>query len=150
MKYLYVLRPSPLYAMVCVLPLILLSSLFLGAAYYSWPVLCIGAVICLLIAWYHYLQIIFIRYMISAEVLLISTGIFFKQTDSMELFRIKDYVITQPFWMQVFRLMNVQLISTDKTGPYVMLRGIPSSDLMDTLRELVQQARLRNHIIEIS
>jgi hypothetical protein len=60
------------------------------------------------------------------------------------------YVITQPFWMQVFRLMNVQLISTDKTSPYVMLRGIPSSDLMDSLRELVQQARLRNHMIEIS
>jgi hypothetical protein len=46
--------------------------------------------------------------------------------------------------------MNVQLISTDKTGQYVMLSGIPSSDLMDSLRELVQQARLRNHIIEIS
>jgi uncharacterized membrane protein YdbT with pleckstrin-like domain len=89
MKYLYVLRPSPLYAMVCVLPLILLSILLLGLAYHSWPVLCVGAVICLLIAWYRYLQIIFIRYMISAEVLLISTGIFFKRTDNMELFRIK-------------------------------------------------------------
>jgi uncharacterized membrane protein YdbT with pleckstrin-like domain len=108
-----------------VLPLILLSFLFLGAAYYSWPILCIGAVICLLIASYLYLQIIFIHYVISAEVLLISTGIFFKQTDSMELFRIKDYVITQPFWMQVFRLMNVQLISTDKTSPYVMYAVFP-------------------------
>lgn len=150
MKYLYTLRPSPLYAMVCVLPLILLSCLFLGAAYYSWPVCCIGAVICLLIAWYHYLQINFIRYVISTEVLLISTGIFFKKTDSMALFRIKDYVITQPFWMQVFRLMNVRLISTDQSSQFVVLRGIPSSDLMDTLGELVQQARLRNRIIEIS
>jgi uncharacterized membrane protein YdbT with pleckstrin-like domain len=138
MNYLYSLRPSPLYAMVCILPLILLSCSFLAVAYYSWPVLCIGAVGCLLIAWYHYLQILFIRYHISAEVLQISTGIFFKQTDNLELFRIKDYSITQPFWMQLFRLMNVRLISTDQTSRSVILRGIPNSDLMDSLRALVQ------------
>jgi uncharacterized membrane protein YdbT with pleckstrin-like domain len=150
MNYLYALRPSPLYALVCILPLILLSCAFLAVAYYSWPVLCIGAVGCLLIAWYHYLQILFIRYHISAEVLQISTGIFFKQTDNLELFRIKDYSITQPFWMQLFRLMNVRLISTDQTSRSVILRGIPNSDLMDSLRALVLQSRLRNHIVEIS
>ena len=150
MNYLYSLRPSPLYALVCVLPLILLSCGFLTLAYYKWPVLCIPAVSCLLIAWYHYLQILFIRYRISAEVLQISTGIFFKQTDNLELFRIKDYSITQPFWMQLFRLMNVRLISTDQTSRSVILRGIPNSDLMDSLRALVQQSRLRNHIVEIS
>lgn len=122
----------------------------MGLAYYHWPMLCIAAVICLMIAWYQYLQILFIRYHISADVLQISTGIFFKQTDSMELFRIKDYSITQSFWMQLFRLMHVKLVSTDQTNPSVILRGIPNSNLMDSLRELVQQARLRNHIIEIS
>lgn len=150
MNYLYVLRPSPLFALARVLPHILLSMIFLGAAYLYWQPLCLGAVVCLLVAWYHYLSCYLIRYSITTEVLQIRTGIFFKQTDSMELFRIKDYVITQPFWMQCFKLMNLKLFGTDPSSRAVVLTGIPDSDLTEHLRELVQQAGLKNHIIEIS
>lgn len=150
MNYLYVLRPSPLFALAKVLPYILLSGIFLAAAYLYWQPLCLGAVVCLLVAWYYYLRTYLIRYGITTDVLQVRTGIFFKQTDNLELFRIKDYVITQPFWMQCFKLMNLRLLSTDTSNTVIVLTGIPDSDLTEHLRELVQQARLKNHIIEIS
>jgi uncharacterized membrane protein YdbT with pleckstrin-like domain len=150
MNYLYVLRPSPLFALARVLPHILLSIIFMGGAYLYWQPLCLGAVVCLLIAWYHYLSTYLIRYSITSDVLQVRTGIFFKQTDAMELFRIRDYVITQPLWMQCFKLMNLRLLSTDISSSAIVLTGIPDSDLTDHLRELVQQARLKNHILEIS
>lgn len=150
MNYLYVLRPSPLFALAKVLPHISLSGLFMVVAYLYWQPLCLGAVVCLLIAWYHYLSTCLIRYSITTDVLQVRTGIFFKQTDNLELFRIRDYVITQPFWMQFFKLMNLRLLCTDTSNTSIVLTGIPDSDLTEHLRDLVQQARLKNHIVEIS
>lgn len=52
--------------------------------------------------------------------------------------------------MQLFRLMNVILKSTDNEDPVVCMTGIPRSDLIDELRGRVQQARKNNNIYEIN
>ena len=62
----------------------------------------------------------------------------------------KDYILTQPFLLQVCGVMNLTLKSTDPENPIVWMRGIPASDLVDTLRGYVQQARLNNKIYEIN
>lgn len=150
MNTIYELRPSPMYALVKIFPLLCLSLFLLPIAYCFGSYLVIGALTLTLVAVYKYLRIYTIRYLISPEVLRIRNGIFFRRIDSMELFRIKDYMITQPFWMQLYGLMNFRLFTTDDTNREITLTGIPYSDLADNIRELVQQARLKNRIIEIS
>jgi hypothetical protein len=66
------------------------------------------------------------------------------------MYRIKDYIITQPPVLQLFRLMNVTLKSTDRENPVIWLRGIPRSDLIDEIRGRVQEARKHNQIYEIN
>ena len=79
-----------------------------------------------------------------------SRGLFFRRTDMVEMYRIKDYVLTRPFIFQVFRIMDLTLKTTDPENPIVWLRGIPLSNLVDTIREHVQETRQHNRIYEIN
>jgi hypothetical protein len=52
--------------------------------------------------------------------------------------------------LQLFHLMDVTLKSTDPENPVIWLRGIPESDIIDTIRDHVQEARQHNRIYEIN
>ena len=62
----------------------------------------------------------------------------------------KDYIVTQPLMRQIFNLTDLTLKSTDPENPVIWLRGIPQSDLIDTIRNYVQEARQHNRIYEIN
>lgn len=102
------------------------------------------------IARYRFLFICNSRYVITPEIVRVSRGIFFKRTDQIEMYRIKDYIVTQPFSLQLFRLMDLTLKSTDPENPILWLRGIPESQIIDTIRRYVQEARRDNRIYEIN
>ncbi|MBS1502481.1 MAG: hypothetical protein JST32_10495 [Bacteroidetes bacterium] len=46
--------------------------------------------------------------------------------------------------------MDLCLKSTDPINPIIWMRGIPASDLVDILRERVQEARGHNQIVELN
>jgi transcriptional regulator of nitric oxide reductase len=46
--------------------------------------------------------------------------------------------------------MTLTLKSTDHENPVISLLGIPESDIIDTIRDHVQEARKDNHIYEIN
>jgi len=68
----------------------------------------------------------------------------------LELFRIKDYIITQSLTKQIFKLMDLTLKGTDPENPVVHLVGIPESDIIDIIRERVLLARKNNNIVELN
>lgn len=144
------IRPSAIYALLMVFPFILLALFFFGLAARLLPALILVSVLCSAIGLYRYWQARLTIYSLDAEVLHISTGIFLRRTDSLELYRVKDYVVTRNLMMQLFSLMNLTLLTTDLTGPVIILRGIPKSDLPDIIRERVQRARQNSKIVELN
>lgn len=144
------LRPAVIFAFLKTLPLIGLGIAFLLLAWWLSPLFLFFSLALIGMAWYRFIFIRNCRYIISREVIRISRGIFFKRTDQLEMFRIKDYIITQSFLLQMFRLMDVTLKSTDPENPVIWLRGIPESDIIDTIRDHVQDARQHNRIYEIN
>lgn len=144
------LRPGMSFAFLKILPLILLSLVFLLLAWYLSPYFVLFSFAVLGAAWYRLLYIRSNTYLITPEVLRVTRGIFFKRTDQLEMFRIKDYIITQSFLLQLFRLMTLTLKGTDPENPVISLVGIPESDIIDTIRDHVQEARKDNHIYEIN
>ena len=145
-----ILRPAVIFAFLKTLPLIGLGIVFLLLAWQLSPFFLFFSLAVIGMAWYRFIFIRNCRYIVTREVIRISRGIFFKRTDQLEMFRIKDYIITQPFLMQMFRLMDVTLKSTDPENPVIWLRGIPESDIIDTIRDHVQDARHHNRIYEIN
>jgi len=144
------LRPAAVFAFVKVLPLLICTLSFLFLAWWVYPALIWLGLLALVMALYRFSYIRTIRSLITPEVIRASRGIFFKRTDQAELFRVKDYVITQSFLLQLFRLMDLELRSTDPLNPVIWLRGIPHSNLVDFIRENVQEGRRYNRIYEIN
>jgi uncharacterized membrane protein YdbT with pleckstrin-like domain len=144
------IKPAVLFAFVKVLPFLIATFGFLWLAWHYWPGLVWLAAASALMAVYRYLYIRRIRYTITDEYLQISRGLFFRRVDTLELFRVKDYVLEQPLLLQILRLMDLQLFTTDPVNPQVWLRGIPRSDLVEQLRERVLDTRRHNRIYEIN
>lgn len=144
------LRPATIFAFIKVFPFIICTIGFLLLACRYWPGLLGLSLIAMVMACYRFMYIRHIRYKLTPEILRISRGIFFKRTDQVELYRLKDYVVTRSFVLQVFGLMDVELKGTDPENPVVWLRGIPFSDIVDTIRNHVQDARAVNKIYEIN
>ncbi len=144
------LRPTSVFAFIKVLPLLICTLGFLFFAWWIYSALIWLGLLALVIAFYRFSSIHTIHYLITPKVVRVSCGIFFKQTDQVELFRVKDYIITQSFLLQVFRLMDLELRSTDPVNPVIWLRGIPHSNLVDLIRENVQEGRRHNRIYEIN
>jgi uncharacterized membrane protein YdbT with pleckstrin-like domain len=144
------LRPAMLFAFLKALPLILLAVTFLLLSWWLSPCFILFSLAVCGAAWYRLLYIRSFQYLITAEYIRITRGIFFKRIDQVEMFRVKDYIITQSFILQVFKLMHLTLKSTDPENPVIQLRGISESTITDTIRNRVQEARKNNNIYELN
>ena len=145
-----VVRPATLFAFIKVFPFIICAIGFLLLAWRYFPALAILSLLASMIGCYRFFYIRHCIYTITPEVIKITRGIFFKRTDQVELFRVKDYVQTQPFLLQLFGLMYLMLRTTDPVNPVIWLRGIPLSDIVDTIRAHVLETRQHNRIYEIN
>lgn len=145
-----ILRPVNLFAFIRVFHLVLAGIIFLLLAWKLSPLFILLSLAASGIAWYRFIMIRSFKYLIEPEFIRITSGIFFKRTEQVELYRVKDYTVTQPFMHQLFNMMDLTLKTTDPGNPVVFLRGIPRSEIVDILRERVQEARRHNKIVEIN
>lgn len=89
-------------------------------------------------------------YTLTNERLMIESGVFSKTQDMMELYRVRDVHVTLPFWMRMFGLENVHLLSTDLTSERVVIEAISSGlGLSDKIRDAVEECRKRKGVREI-
>jgi uncharacterized membrane protein YdbT with pleckstrin-like domain len=144
------IKPSPIFALIKTVPFTLFSAgcLFLANRYF--PDLVWLSMVAMVFAAYRYLYIRKAIYLVTREYIRITRGILFRQIDTVELFRIKDYAVTEPFLLQIFSLMDVHLKTTDPENPDIWLRGIPESGLIDVIRVRVLETRQYNKIVEIN
>ena len=144
------LRPSPIFAFLKTIPFVLcaIASMYVANRYLN-DLLWIS-VLAIIAAIYRYIFIRRVIYLVTQEYIRVSKGIFFKQIDTVELFRVKDYIITEPFLLQVFKLMDLHLKTTDPENPVIWLRGIPQSNVIDIIRDRVLETRQHNRIVELN
>jgi uncharacterized membrane protein YdbT with pleckstrin-like domain len=82
------------------------------------------------------------QFELTSERLLISRGFFTRVTDSLELYRVKDMRIIQPFRLRLFGLENIELVTSDQSCPAVVIDHIPSRiHLLDQIRAHVETCR---------
>lgn len=89
-------------------------------------------------------------YTLTTERLLIESGVFNKKQDTLELYRVRDLQITEPFLLRLFGLQNIHLLATDLTTENLMLDYIPSAlNLRDQFRAQVEECRRRKGVREV-
>jgi uncharacterized membrane protein YdbT with pleckstrin-like domain len=87
---------------------------------------------------------------LTNERLKMTEGVFSKVTETLELYRVKDLEILQPFWSRMLGLENIKVNTSDMTTPVVFLEGIPREiGLADKLRNAVETIRMQKKVREI-
>ncbi|MEY2600546.1 MAG: hypothetical protein RLZZ142_2805 [Verrucomicrobiota bacterium] len=89
-------------------------------------------------------------YELTSQRLRVSQGLLNRRSDELELFRVKDYTLEQPFLLRVVGLGNLRLLSSDSSTPVVELRAIPGvAEVREKLRTAVQSERDRKRVREM-
>ena len=89
-------------------------------------------------------------YELTSERLKITQGVFSKATSTVELYRVKDIEVRQPFWYRMLGLENVQVTTSDVSSPFLLFDAIEvTAGLPDKLRNQVEAIRVQKRVREI-
>ena len=99
------------------------------------------------IAYYHLRTI---EYIVSTQRVRVISGLFSKEVQEVELFRVKDTGARQPFFLRLFGLGTITILSGDEKEPRLILNGVPDAlGLRERLRQEVMTLRQRFGVREV-
>ena len=89
-------------------------------------------------------------YQITTERVLETTGILSRSTSELELYRVRDYQVDEPFWLRLVGCGNITLSSADKSTPELLLHAVPhAATLKDKIRTHTETMRQRRGVRDI-
>lgn len=81
-------------------------------------------------------------YEITTQRIKLSTGLLSRRTSELELYRVRDYSVIEPFWLRLVGCGNIVLETADRTTPEVLLRAVPRAQtLKDQIRTHTERMR---------
>ncbi len=111
--------------------------------------------LCLLIvpipyAVWKWLHVKCIKYELTNQRLKITHGVLTKHIDEIELYRVKDMTLVQPFILRLLSLGNVLLVTSDKSTPEFLVEAIPDAEnFREQLRAQVETIRDKKRVREV-
>ena len=82
------------------------------------------------------------RYELTSQRLKSHEGVFSKKTNELELYRVKDTQFEQSFFLRLFGVGNVLLVTSDATTPLVKIEAVSGAQaLRERIRTLVEERR---------
>lgn len=90
------------------------------------------------------------QYELTTERLRTRWGVFNKHLDELELYRVRDYRLQQPFFLRLVSLANITLQTSDRSHATFTLRAISSAEsVREQMRTHVEEARRRRGVREL-
>ena len=89
----------------------------------------------------------FTRYYLTNEKLVMVRGFFNTREDEVKLYRVTDFALTRKFWQKLFGLGTLEVKSSDKTCPSLILYNIKKSNAVkELISKLVEDERDRKRV----
>jgi len=86
-------------------------------------------------------------YELTTQRIRIRQGVFSKRTDELELYRVKDSTVFEPFWQRLFGVGNIIVTTNDASTPTLTLEALPNvTDTREKLREAIEECRDRKRV----
>ena len=121
----------------------ILLSVFFESIYFL-----IGLIFCAAFSLWKKLVNRFRVYEITTERIKVTTGIFSRNTEELELYRVKDTRLVEPFLQRLFSAGNVVLMTTDLTSPRLTVEAVKNAgQLRETLRKNIESCRARKRVL---
>jgi uncharacterized membrane protein YdbT with pleckstrin-like domain len=87
------------------------------------------------------------HYEITNQRVRIRQGVFSKRTDELELYRVKDSTVIEPFWQRMFGLGNIFITTHDASTPTLTLEALPNAaQIREKLRQATEECRDRKRV----
>src|SRR4030095_8718475 len=120
----------------------IITAIFAVLGFFLFPWITVLVIVPLIYLFYKWLIIRNNRYKITTERIFFTSGIFSKKTDALELYRVRDLDMYEPFWQRIFKLGNIEIDSADQTNPKFFLKAVPNpTKLLDDIRRSVELRR---------
>jgi hypothetical protein len=117
---------------------------FLACLLTSWLIVPIA------LAGWRWLSTRMLRYELTSERLHVSGGVLNRHTDEVELYRIKDYIVDEPFLLRVCGRGNLMLPTSDRSDSIVRLIAVRQpQDVCNLIRDAVERCRVAKGTREI-
>lgn len=98
-----------------------------------------------------YVMLVNVKWLVEEETLCRIKGIFSKQTDYIEMYRITDYKENQSFLQRIMGVKTVTVYSTDRSDEVTDIPGVPADmNLIGIIRDNVEKCRKEKRIYEIA
>lgn len=114
----------------------------------------VGIVIMLLVVmiFFNYIKLLLCTsWTITEEQIKIEEGVFSKDINYIEMYRIIDYEEKQSLWQRIFYNTTLYIYSTDKSHPKLTINGIKKDEsIMQEIRDRVEIQRKIKNIKEFS
>jgi uncharacterized membrane protein YdbT with pleckstrin-like domain len=90
------------------------------------------------------------RYEITTERIRTSTGIVSRRTSELELYRVRDYTVVEPFWLRLIGRGNLIIETSDRSNPHLAIQAVPGvSALKDQVRLHTERMRQRRGVRDL-
>lgn len=114
------------------------------------PLLAALAIIPVIAALVKFLTVRSTRIDVTTERITTTVGIFSRRKWDMELYRVKDTMLHEPFLLRLVRRANIQIISSDRSSPSITLPALPNAEwLRQQIRSNVERLRLKRGVREM-
>lgn len=146
------ISPTFLWSFFVPIRMLLLSITFFRISYWvpEVGVYAIGiSILFFLIYLYRFLYIVTTRYTFNSDHIKYTRGILGIREDYINYYRIKDIRVYRSVPMRIIGVMEVTLITSDKSEPVLNLRGIPTCNVHEVLRNEVELSRRESGVYEV-
>jgi membrane protein YdbS with pleckstrin-like domain len=87
------------------------------------------------------------QYELTTQRIRIRQGVFSKRTDELELYRVKDSTVLEPFWQRLFGVGNIVITTNDASTPTLTLEALPHpTETREKLRAAIENCRDRKRV----
>ena len=130
--------------------LIGVAVLWTVAALAALPIIAAFAIVPVIAGVVQYLKVRSTRIHVTTERITTTVGIFSRRKWDMELYRVKDTMLHEPFLLRVVKRANIQIISSDRSSPSITLPALPDAEwLRQRIRDNVERLRLKRGVREM-
>jgi uncharacterized membrane protein YdbT with pleckstrin-like domain len=106
------------------------------------PLILAGLALPLLYAFVRWWKIRSQSYEVTTERIRISIGLLSRRTSELEMYRVRDYTVVEPFWLRLIGRGNLIIETSDRSTPQTVLYAIPAVNaLKDQVRVHTERMR---------
>jgi uncharacterized membrane protein YdbT with pleckstrin-like domain len=121
-----------------------------GAQIWAEPRIAIAAVVPVVVAFWSWLTVRTSKFEVTTQRITSQVGIFSRRRWDMELYRVKDTTLHEPFLLRLVSRANIEVVSSDKSTPNMTIPAVKDAEpLRQKIRVSVEQMRILRRVREL-